>query len=103
MSDERTEATQAEATTSPGSTAGPGASKEELSLEGRLERLEQIVGALEADELELERALKLFEEGIRHVRRAEKVLSETELRVEELLGDGADARTRPFEGGGEPA
>ena len=37
---------------------------EEPGLEGRLRRLEQIVSALEADDLELERALALFEEGV---------------------------------------
>jgi exodeoxyribonuclease VII small subunit len=69
------------------------------TLEGRLKRLEQILVALEADELELERALELFEEGVAHVRAAERVLSETELRVEELLD--ADGTMRVFEGEGE--
>lgn len=70
---------------------------EEPGLEARLERLDQIVGALEADELELDRALALFEEGIGHIRKAEAILSATELKVEELLGDGADGRTGPFD------
>lgn len=70
---------------------------DELSLEKRLDRLEEIVAALEADDLELDRALALFEEGITHVRRAEKTLAETELRVEELLGDGEEGETGPFE------
>jgi exodeoxyribonuclease VII small subunit len=65
------------------------------SLEGRLKRLEEILATLEADDLELERALALFEEGVGHVRAAERVLAETELRVEELLGD--DGATRPFD------
>lgn len=64
-------------------------------LEGRLRRLESILGALEADELELERALALFEEGVTHVRAAERILARTELRVEELLGE--DGRTRPLD------
>lgn len=63
-----------------------------LGLERRLKRLESILSALEADELELEKALELFEEGVGHVRAAEKVLAETELRVEELLGDGTRSR-----------
>lgn len=66
-------------------------------LEGRLRRLESILGALEADELELERALALFEEGVTHVRAAERILAQTELRVEELLGE--DGHTRPLDGG----
>lgn len=56
-------------------------------LEQRLQRLEAILGALEADELDLERALALFEEGIGHVRVAERILQQTELRVEELLDE----------------
>ena len=66
----------------------------EPGLEGRLRRLEEIVASLEADDLDLERALALFEEGVAHVRSAEKILGQAELRVEELLeGD----RTRPLE------
>ncbi len=66
-------------------------------LEARLRRLEEIVRALEADDLELERALALFEEGVSHVRGAEKLLSEAELRVEELLGENADLQSRPVD------
>jgi exodeoxyribonuclease VII small subunit len=60
----------------------------DTTLEGRLARLEEILARMESDEVALEEALKLFEEGVAHVREAEKVLSETELRVEELLTSG---------------
>ncbi|HKJ03503.1 MAG TPA: exodeoxyribonuclease VII small subunit [Longimicrobiales bacterium] len=63
------------------------------TLEGRLRRLEEILSQLEADEVDLERALGLFEEGVRLVREAEGILSATELKVEELLSGGA---TAPF-------
>ena len=64
-----------------------------MSFEQRLRRLEEIVGELESDQIDLERALALFEEGVAHVRAAEKILAEAELKVEELLqGD----RTRPL-------
>lgn len=66
----------------------------ELTLEGRLKRLEEILARMESEEVALEEALRLFEEGVGHVREAERVLSETELRVEELLADGS---TRPVE------
>lgn len=56
-------------------------------LEGRLVRLEAIVDALERDELELEAALALFEEGVGHLRSAREILRQTELRVEKLLAD----------------
>lgn len=60
----------------------------DTTLEGRLARLEEILARMESDDVALEEALKLFEEGVGHVRAAEKVLSETELRVEELLASG---------------
>lgn len=96
--DERHEgATPANAGDEPDEERGDGPDDEELGLERRLERLEEIVSALEADDVELERALSLFEEGIRHVRAAEKALAEAEMRVEELLGEGPDAETRPLD------
>lgn len=77
-------------------SAGEG-EEEEPTLEDRLERLDEIVGTLEADDVGLERALALFEEGVGHVRAAEKSLAQAELRVEELLGEGEDAETRPLD------
>jgi len=75
---------------------------EELGLEERLRRLDEIVAALEADGVELDRGLELFEEGVRHIRGAERTLARAELRVEELIGRGEEAVTRPLpEPGGE--
>lgn len=82
--------------------AGGESAEAEPGLEERLRRLEEIVASLEADEVDLDRALGLFEEGVRHVRAAERILSETELRVEELLETDGEPRTRPF-GGDEAA
>lgn len=78
----------------PAGTDEPGA--DSLGLEARLRRLEEIVSLLEADDVDLERALALFEEGVAHVRQAEGTLARTELRVEELLGQGSSAVTRPL-------
>lgn len=74
---------------------------DEPGLEDRLKRLDDIVASLEADDLELERALELFEEGVGHVRKAEGLLAEAELKVQELLGDGEEGLTRPFQEDGE--
>lgn len=68
------------------------------SLEARLRRLDEILARMESDDVALEEALRLFEEGVTHVREAEKVLSEAELRVEELLASG---ETRPLESDAE--
>ena len=65
-----------------------GSTAEGPSLEERLRRLEEILSRLEKDDVALEEALELFEEGVGHVRDAERVLAQTELRVQELLGDG---------------
>ena len=67
------------------------------SLEGRLKRLEEIVRFLEAADLDMEGALKLFEEGVEHVRGAEDTLRVAELKVEELLGPDEDPVIRPLE------
>ncbi len=77
-------------------TDGTGtASPDDLTLEVRLARLEEIVRMLEIEEPDLERALTLFEEGVGHVRHAEELLTKAELRVEELLNE---KELRPFGG-----
>ncbi len=67
------------------------------SLEDRLRRLEEIVRSLESNDLELDGALALFEEGVEHVRSAEDTLKNAELRVEELLGPLEELTTQPLE------
>ena len=57
---------------------------EEFGLEARLQRLDDIVAALEREDLELDDALKMFEEGIAHLRAAQAVLNTAELRIENL-------------------
>jgi exodeoxyribonuclease VII small subunit len=82
---------------------GPERAAADLSVEVRLQRLEEIVGQLEAEGLELDKALELFEEGVVHVREAERSLAAAELRVEELLrenaqgADGEEPVTRPLD------
>jgi exodeoxyribonuclease VII small subunit len=56
-----------------------------MSFEDRLKRLEQIVAELEGDELELDRALKLFEEGIAALRAATEDLGKVETRLKRLV------------------
>ncbi len=69
------------------------------SFEESTRRLAKIVAELEGGDLPLERALSLFEEGIRLSRSAQERLDRAEKRVEELLGMDADGRpvTREFE------
>jgi len=81
-----------------GGSSDAGNAADELTLETRLRRLDEIVSTLEGGEVELERGLALFEEGVRHIREAEALLARAELRVEELVGEADDLRSRPFEG-----
>jgi len=74
--------------------------KSELSFEQGLERLEQIVQELEKGDLALERALELFEEGMKLSVSCRKKLEEAENRVEILLKKSDGKMTaEPFRAG----
>jgi exodeoxyribonuclease VII small subunit len=53
--------------------------------ETALAELERIVAALDSDEIGLDEAMALFEEGILHVNAANRLLEETRGKVEELI------------------
>jgi exodeoxyribonuclease VII small subunit len=54
------------------------------SLEQDLNRLDAIVRALEAEDLDLDRALALFEEGIERLRTARERLADAGVRLRQL-------------------
>ena len=56
-----------------------------MSFEERLRRLEEIVGELESEQMDLERALALFEEGVACLRTATEELAKVEARVQRLV------------------
>jgi exodeoxyribonuclease VII small subunit len=56
-----------------------------MSFEQKLRRLEAIVGELESEQIELERALSLFEEGVTCLRAATEELAKVEARVQRLV------------------
>jgi exodeoxyribonuclease VII small subunit len=56
-------------------------------LEARIARIESIVERLDGDDLELQEALDLFEEGVTHVREAYSLIEQSRLRVEKLVVD----------------
>ena len=56
-----------------------------MSFEKRLHRLEEIVSALESDQIDLDRALALFEEGVACLRAATEELGTVEARVQRLV------------------
>jgi len=56
-----------------------------MNFEERLQRLEEIVAQLESDQLDLEKALALFEEGVSCLRAATEELGKVEARVQRLV------------------
>jgi exodeoxyribonuclease VII small subunit len=74
----------------------------EKTFEESIQRLEEIVSALERGDADLATALKLFEEGTQLATSCTKQLDEAEQKVVQLSkgADGAPVET-PFEGGGE--
>jgi len=54
------------------------------SLEDDLNRLDAIVRSLETEDVDLDRALALFEEGVERLRTARDRLADAELRLRQL-------------------
>ena len=69
----------------------------ELSFEKGLERLEKIVQELEQGDLPLERALELFEEGMKLSGNCRRQLEEAENKVELLVKRAGKIVPEPFE------
>lgn len=63
--------------------------REPLNFAQQVERLEEIVRRLEGEELDLDAALKLFEEGIERLREARERLTAAEAQVKQVLADKA--------------
>ena len=65
--------------------------REPLSFAQQLERLEEIVRRLESQDLnvDLDEALKLFEEGVERLREARDRLTAAEAQVKQVLADRA--------------
>lgn len=66
---------------------------ERPSFREELTRLEAIVRQLEANELDLDKALELFEEGVRRLKVARELLQESDLKVKHVL-EAADGTLR---------
>lgn len=72
-------------------TGGDRAGGEAPDFEEALGELEEIVRALDGDDLELDEALALFERGVGRLRVASRLLDDAEGRVEELIEDASGA------------
>jgi exodeoxyribonuclease VII small subunit len=70
--------------------------EEKLDIEKSLARLEEIVKALESDEIKLEESLKLFEEGVKLASAIKKRLEESELKVRKVLEKAEGFKVEDF-------
>ena len=59
--------------------------QENKTFEENLQRLEQIVRAMERGDVALEESLKLFQEGTDLVRRCGKLLDDAQLQVQKVM------------------
>jgi len=60
-----------------------------MSIAQDLSRLEEIVRKLEADDVELDAALALFEEGVARLRAARERLGAAEVKVQTVLEEAS--------------
>lgn len=66
------------------------------SFETTLEQLQATVKRLESGELNLDQALKSFEEGVRLARACQDALTSAEQRVEILIKSNSSSEIKPF-------
>ncbi len=71
-------------------------SKEIQKFEDAIKRLEEIVELLDNKDVELENALKLFEEGVRLVKFCSGKLDETKKKIEILVKKEDKLVAKPF-------
>ena len=64
-------------------------SRDTVSLGRELEQLEEIVRRLEAEDVDLDEALALFEDGVRRLRAARDRLAQAELKVQSVMESAA--------------
>lgn len=71
----------------------------ELSFEAALAALEARVRRLDEGDLDLDEALRLFEEGVTLQRQCQELLDAADARIVELTGSAASPREAPFRPG----
>ena len=71
---------------------------ERVDFGAELAQLEDIVRRLEGEDLDLDEALRLFEDGVQRLRRAREQLALAEVRVRQVLERGGALRVEPLDG-----
>ena len=68
-----------------------------LSFEEAMDKLEQIVDKLESGDVPLERAIELFQEGMRLSHLCKKKLEQVERKIEMLIEEDGAFVKKPFQ------
>ena len=76
--------------------ANPAGGGKQPGFEKALERLEKIVREMEGGELNLERLMACFEEGMGLVKLCARTLNEVERKIEQLVQQGEQTDLAPF-------
>lgn len=73
--------------------------KDTENFEKKLKRLEEIASKLENEEVGIEEALTLFQEGMKLGKECKKILNDIELKVQKVIKDldGEKLETEPFD------
>ena len=75
--------------------------KKENKFETSLKRLEEIVNEMETSQLDIDKAMKLFEEGISLVNQCSLKLDETKKKIEILVNKDGKFEREVFKGKNE--
>lgn len=68
-----------------------------IDVEKSLARLEEIVSKLESEEVNLERSLKLFQEGINLADQIKERLNQSKLKIKEVIDKSGTFQQEDFE------
>ena len=68
-------------------------SKEEINFEDAMKELEEIANKLEKNDLDLDKSVEIFEEGMNLSKKCSEILENAEKRITILLNDGKDNLT----------
>lgn len=71
--------------------------KKENNLEGMMKKLENIVGSLEREDIGLEKAIKLYDEGIKLAKECTNELNKVETKIKELVSEKGKVKIKNFE------
>lgn len=65
-------------------------SKEKINFEDAMKELEEIANKLEKNDLDLDKSVEIFEEGMKLSKKCSEILENAEKRITILINDGKD-------------